>query len=367
MALITRLKVVDREFKNDPLAHRIFAGFLGGPHCDRDFVELVIGVASGKRENAFWPLRRAATLILETLLIREQSDKAHEQKDRIAVLDELSSAGTDGHPADPTPDADAILRRILRHEHIHGRICGESTSASGLEDYLELARHECKLVLARYVFRADEVARRIVDQLRTSRGLPDPFLSDVVIEEAEQILASWPAFERAIVRNLLTGGQIFWVDGRTSGKINSLVEYPIGTVALVVKFPGSDLEIEIKRAGRRSARPLSIVFERDGDPVPSTHRLDGGSMAQSLVFESESAARVRRAYRILQGDEAPMSQIVAMRTVYEIPGEGGPAQVLDYFTEKSSFGGGFRKMRQALELSIQALDAEAEDAPQRVR
>jgi hypothetical protein len=75
--LIALLSLVDREFEGEPLAREVFARFLGGPRCDRDFVELLVGVAAGCRESPSWALRRAATLILETLLIREILDESN--------------------------------------------------------------------------------------------------------------------------------------------------------------------------------------------------------------------------------------------------------------------------------------------------
>ena len=65
--------------------------------------------------------------------------------------------------------------------------------------------------------------------------------------------------------------------------INSLIQYPIGTVVLTVKPPGSCYEFEIKRAGAPGPLPISAVFERNGQHVPPAHRLHAASMGWHLA------------------------------------------------------------------------------------
>src|SRR5262249_31799146 len=162
---------------------------------------------------------------------------------------------------------------------------------------------ECKLTLGRYFFGPHEVVRRIVESLRTSRGLPEPLEPGTVEAEAAQLLESWPAYERAIALGLIARSCVLWVGDDTSSRLNSLVESPAGTVVLVVKPPGSSLELEIKRAGRRGSRPLSAVHRRDGYLVSPTHRLDGGSMGGSLRAEAGSAAMLSRLFRLVHGQD----------------------------------------------------------------
>ena len=92
----------------------------------------------------------------------------------------------------------------------------------------------------------------------------------------------------------------------TSSRINSLVEYPLTTVVLVIKPPGSGLEFEVKRAGRKGSNPLSVVFRRTRNRVPPSHRLDASSMQWLLRYEARSAAKLSAVYRLVHGTEAPL-------------------------------------------------------------
>jgi hypothetical protein len=167
-----------------------------------------------------------------------------------------------------------------------------------------------------------------------------------------------PAYERAIAEGLIAHSCVFWVGGDTSSQINALVEYPVGTVVLVVKPPGSGLELEIKRAGRRGGRPLSVVHQRNGHLVAPTHRLDGGSMGHSLKSEAGSAALLSRLFRLIHDEEAPLSRSLSFLSIHEVPTEHGPAQILDYFTDPEPFGAEFGAMREAMSRSIRSFGAE---------
>ena len=50
------------------------------------------------------------------------------------------------------------------------------------------------------------------------------------------------------------------------------------SAVVVVKPPGSDWEMEFKRAGTRGARLLDVITEREGREAPVSHRLFGGSL-----------------------------------------------------------------------------------------
>ena len=91
---------------------------------------------------------------------------------------------------------------------------------------------------------------------------------------------------------LCQGPKIYWVSDATSSRINSLVEYPLTTVVLVIKPPGSELEFELKRAGRKGDNPFTVVFRRPGYRVAPSHRLDGGSMQWLLRYEARSGGEV---------------------------------------------------------------------------
>ncbi len=116
--------------------------------------------------------------------------------------------------------------------------------------------------------------------------------------------------------------KIFWVSDETSSAINSLVEYPLTTVVLVIKPPGSHYEFELKRAGRRG-NPLSVVFGRNGNRVPASHRLDGGSMQWLLRYEAGNGAKFSSIYRLVHDREAPLPGYISRSTVFAVPARGG--------------------------------------------
>ena len=124
----------------------------------------------------------------------------------------------------------------------------------------------------RFTFTPSEIVDRIVSQVGVSDGVRDETRFG---SPGEQRFDS-PRYESGIVRELARNARVFWVRDDTSSRINSLVEFPLGTVALVVKPPGSSLEIELKRAGMRR-RPLDALFEEGIYPVPYSHRIQGGS------------------------------------------------------------------------------------------
>ena len=103
---------------------------------------------------------------------------------------------------------------------------------------------------------------------------------------------------------------------------------------MTVKPPGSSLEIEIKRAGRRRERPLSIVHDRNGRSVPPSHRLDGGSSADTLQWEAGNAACLAKIYRLVHGSDAPISIVTAITYPDTLPVGDGPCQhLIDYFSD----------------------------------
>jgi hypothetical protein len=361
-------------FVGDRLAEELLREFLDRPSYDRDFAGRLVGVAGARGCAPSWPVRRLAALMLEAQLLALPAGDAGEwgrvlnaiAADPASVLEfpPGRSVLDEGYSTAEWLGFAAELRaRMGRHEGIHRRLRGPEWDADSLVDFLDLARQECKLTLARYLFHPDEVVERIGDQVRTSRGLLLPPDTDLIQAEAEHLLELLPAYERAIVSGLTAGSQVFWVDDATDSRLNSLVEYPLGTVVLVVKPPGSCLEFEIKRAGRRGPNPLSVVHDRGGEPVPPTHRLDGGSMAGSLRTESSGAALMASLFRLVHGQEAPISQTVAFHSIHEVPCASGRAQVLDYFTDPDTFGEGYAAMRQAISRSIESFGREWEVEP----
>jgi hypothetical protein len=177
--------------------------------------------------------------------------------------------------------------------------------------------------------------------------------------EAQRRLARLPRLERRLLRGVMAARETYWVAEGTSSRINALVEHPIGTVVLVVKPPGSGLEIEFKRAGRRHELPLGIVFERDGNAVPPSHRLDGGSTVDMLQFEAENAARLARIYRRVHRSDPPIPIATAVHLVESLPvGAARCEHLIDYFSDSGVFGEEFPVMQKARSQATAAFAAE---------
>lgn len=263
---------------------------------------------------------------------------------------------------EPRAFARELRCRLARAEPAFRGLRGRGTSREAWRRFLALARSERKLALARYLFTPREVAERMLGRLRSSRGLEHPFTSgrDYVEQETNRALALLPPYEAEILDLLCRGSAVRWVTEETSGELGALVEAPPGTVVAVARPPGSDLEIEWKRAGRPGPRPLGAVFRRRGREVPPSHRLDAGSMVQSLQWEAISAAVLSRVFRAVHGAEAPISRPVSMLSVHGVPAAGGEVPVLDYLTHQRCFGPGFSGMRQALRECIEAFEREQE-------
>ncbi|HEX6283791.1 MAG TPA: hypothetical protein VFZ71_02910, partial [Pyrinomonadaceae bacterium] len=251
-------------------------------------------------------------------------------------------------------------RKLSRLNRVHRKLHGKKANDAGVREFIELSRRECKLALARYLFTPEEIVDRVLKQVRVSEGVKDIDVSQPRFIETEiaHLLNRLPEFEARILRRLCEGTKIYWVDDETSSAINSLVEYPLTTVVLVIKPPGSHFEFELKRAGRRG-NPLSVVFGRNGNRVPASHRLDGGSMQWLLRYEASNAAKFSSIYRLVHGTEAPLPGYVSRSTVFAVPARGGQAPAFRYFTDARAFGEpGFREMRGAMQQAVDVLTTE---------
>jgi hypothetical protein len=138
------------------------------------------------------------------------------------------------------PFIDEFQRRLARLNRVHRQIRGRKTSPAALDEFVEVSRSECKLTLARYLFTPEEVVDRIVRQLRITDGVKDIDVNQerFIGADMERALSRLPNFEAAILRMLCQGPKTYWVSNATSSRINSLVEYPLTTVVLVIKPPG---------------------------------------------------------------------------------------------------------------------------------
>lgn len=253
-----------------------------------------------------------------------------------------------------------FLRKLSRLNRVHRKMHGTNTPDADAREFIQLAHRECKLTLARYLFTPDEIVERVLKQVRVSEGVKDIDVAQAgfVDSELSYALSRLPDFEAGILRRLSQDARIYWVSDSTSSTINSLLEYPLTTVVLVIKPPGSHFEFELKRAGRRG-NPLNVVFRRDGNRVPASHRLDGGSMQWLLRYEATSASRMSFMYRLIHGVDASMPGYFSRNTVYRVPLNGHEVPSFRYFTDPRVFGGaGFDQMRVAMKDAVDALKNE---------
>ena len=366
------LSLLKAEFADARAADRLFADLLKHETYDRSFCLRLLEVAK-PTGGAAWEIRRLAILMLEHQILRLDPDNPKEfdflftqlnlkqsplPKNRIA-----GSVLKEGYATTEVRGFTSEFRRKLeRHRYVHTQIRGPRTSLNAVHDFIQLASHDCKLSLARYLFTPDEVVQRILDQLKVSRGVKDLDTLEpaFVADEVRHAVDLLPDYEARILKGLSQSSNIYWVAEATSSEFNSLVEYPLTTVVVVVKPPGSELEFEFKRAGRKRPNPLNIVFARDGYTVPPSHRLDGGSMQWLLRYEAKTAAKLALVYRLAHGDEAPMAGYVARSSVSSVPTKRANAQLLTYFTEPQILGKEFRGMRVAMGEAVEAFTEEGE-------
>ena len=251
---------------------------------------------------------------------------AFEHQFRFAAPDQalalLRAIGTDAIGAERE---DVVRGRIARNAPIHNRL---RKGPAGLRAFLRHTRRECRLFFARYAFTPAEVVAAIRAQTRVTPGRHDfpPLVHPYNVDEAAQAMAMLPAYEREIVQRLIDEQVVYWVGESTPSSLNALVEYPAGTVVLVVKPPGSDVEIEIKRAGLRGGPALDVRYRDDaGEVVPIHHHLWGASRGDYQRFEAANSALLARIHRLALGAEAPIPRFVTMSRIDSVPDAGGSA------------------------------------------
>ena len=327
-------------------------------------------ISLARQRQVPWDVRRLTTLLAEQQILKLRPDDLA-VFDRIFVALNLKQPGLD-HALNPavlkegytTTELRGFVvefqRRLARLNRVHRGMYGRNLDAPGARDLVATSRRDCKIALARYLFTPEEVVDRLLKEIRVSDGVKDvnveqPRYVDVELAHA---LSALPDYEAGILKRLCESSKIYWVSDATTSKINSLVEYPLTTVVLVIKPPGSHFEFELKRAGRRGGNPLSVVFRRGGNRVSPSHRLDGGSMQWLLRYEALNGSRLSFMYRLVHGVDAPLPAYAARNTIFGIPAPGNPP-AFRYFTDPSVFGSkGFSEMRAAMKESVQALDDE---------
>jgi hypothetical protein len=369
------LAMLQSEFPRCPEAYELFDQFFGHETYDRGFSEVLID-RSRQSGGSRWAIRRLALLMLNHQLSILPEENLMEFEFMITRLGIKQPGG---------PVSESVLkegystnellgfvtefkRRLARVDRVTRLIHGERTSAAAVREFIHLSRHECRLMLARYLWTPEEVVERILTQVRLSRAAKDtrPIRHPYLEQEAELTLSNLPEFESQILRRLQRMSRIFWVSNSISSRINALVEYPLTTVVLVLKLPGSDTEIELKRAGDRGEHPLTVYYARAGEPVPVTHRLHAGSMGEYLRWDAGASAILSRIYRLVHGIEAPIPKTISVSTIYTVPTDDGEQHILRYFTDSRVFGERFGEMRRAMAESINAFKRERDWTPPKV-
>jgi len=362
------LALFSAKFRHADQACELFREFLQFNKFNPDFCSKLLALAS--QTGIAWEIRRLAVLMIEHQILKLPPD-SFDQFNWLFTQLGLKQPGhtkaivdsvlTEGYSTNDFYDfIPEFLRKLKRLERVHRRIRGARTSIGALREFIELSRRDGKLSLARYLFSPDEVVARIFSQLQVTDGVIDVDTSEppYMDQETSRALAWLPTYEAQILNGLRDASKTCWVAESTSSEINSLVEYPLTTVVLVIKPPGSDVEFEIKRAGRKCRTPLTVVYARDGYTVPPSHRLDGGSMQWLLRFESNSASKLALIYRLVHQTEAPLPSYISRSTIYSVPMSRDEVQTLPYFTDPDSFGPGFGRMRVAMAESVEAFKAE---------
>jgi hypothetical protein len=374
-------RVIEDEFGDDPATVALIERFL---QLRRDyhpgFAEELLAAAGtpGLVDDRGWARRCLAALMLQHQVLLLPPGDFSEYAALLERLGLWTSNGPEAGVRMPalregytSRDPEAFLvqfrRRLGRWRRIFSPLRRCDVSPQALRDFLVCSRQECKLVLARYLFPVADIVLRIHQQVRRSDGLPAAPRAAGVLAEARRALDDLPDQEARLLEELVRDGQVYWVADHTPSRLNALVEYPLTTIVMVVKPPGSGLEIELKRVGRRRDRPLDIVFAREGRPVPISHRLDGGSMERSLQWEARQVARLAAIYRSLHGFDPPVSRTISLTYIETVPTNlQNYVHIIEYFSLLcDSTGGESSGTREQLNRVITAYSrGRFEDGPE---
>lgn len=335
-------------------------------NCAMEFL-----VAARERAVGNWADRCLAVLLLENQVLRIPATMSGEFDWLLAKLGLKSDAGMQRLVKDSvlregysTTDVhgfvEQILRRMHRLDRLHRLLEAECFEEETRQQVLRVSREAPKLTLARYIFTPDEVVGEILRRLQIGRGAKS--LSTRLGQEEptceEATLEDVPAFEKEIVEKLCARRNTYWVSRDCSLELNALVEYPLTSAVLVIKLPGSDLEVEVKRAGIRGERLMSVITERGGSYAPTSHRLFGGSLGWLAQREAAAAAIFSRIYRLVHGCDAPCSRTVQINSIVSIPGSEGETHLMDYLSDGNCFGTGFEDTQRAMKTCVEAFPSD---------
>src|ERR1700730_2015404 len=333
---------------------------------DRDIALEFLAVGGGYRGES-WQERCLALLLLENQLLRLAPDELDEFDVilvRLGIKSELgwdipvrTSVLQDGFTSTKFHCfVSELVQRLRRLNRLHDPILQGVCDRDAWKYFVRVARDAPKLTLARYVFTAEEVFREVASRLRLTKGIEDAISgfdehpADCCAHEGVEL----PEFEREIVSKLCASRNIYWVSKHCGSELKSLVEYPLASAVVVVKPPGSDLEIEFKRAGTQGPRLLNVITERNGVSAPTSHRLYGGSLGWLAQREAAAAGIFARIYQLVHGSTAPCSRSVLNTSLVGVPTPDGETHLLDYLTDESRFGDGFEQTRRSMNVCVES-------------
>jgi hypothetical protein len=310
-----------------------------------------------------WASRAAAVLAVEHQLLLLDPASPDEFIPILMRLNFISASNAACRPdvlkqgyttVDPRAFVVELTRRLFRLAPIHARLRGANCEPEAAASFEHVASHERLLTLARAVFSPEDVVSRVLHQVCLTAGDVETPGSDPYFEEESRLAADrLPEYEADILRRLLGIGGSWWVRPATPSDLNALVEYPVGTLALVIRPPGSCIEFEIKRVGLRGHQPLDAVFEQRGVAVAPSHRLQGGASLSVLRWEANSSAILSGLFRRIHRELAPISQMVQLRSVKAVPrADGSQVPVLAWFEGQAASGDRFAAMQRAMARSL---------------
>ncbi len=359
---------IDRMLRlRDRGGHAIVAALLERRGYDREFAHALLDHA--RNREADWAGRRLAIFALENQLLSLDPAAADEFTPFLTRLGFTPAPGApcsldvlkQGYTTvEPRPFVGELTRRLSRLAPTHELLRRAGAEPAALANFEHVASQECLLTLARAAFGPEEVVSRILQQVRlTAAHTHEPRDNPYFKEEADAAVDRLPQYETDILIRILGMVRSWWTYPATPAMVNGLVENPVGTLALVIRPPGSAIEFEIKRIGLPGPHPLSVLFERRGIEVPPPHRLQGGATLSVLRWEAANSALLSSLFRRIHGEPAPIARMVQVRLIKAVPcAGGGEVPLLAWFGDPASFGAGFVAMRRAMRRSLSAFAEE---------
>ncbi|MBR0774234.1 hypothetical protein JQ625_05260 [Bradyrhizobium diazoefficiens] len=328
---------------------------------DREFAHALLDLSQNRAAD--WPVRGVAVLALESQLLALDPTAMHEIGPLLMRLGFVPSGGTacrsdvlkQGYTStEPAAFFHQLVSRLSRLAPVHRNLRSSATASDAIARFRQLASQECLLALARAAFGPDEVFTEILRRVRVTSAEIERFEDNAqVIGEARAAIALLPEYEADILARLLGEVRSWWFSAATPAKHNALVSCPVGTCALIIRPPGSTFEFEIKRIGMRGSRALTVLYERGGEPIPPSHRLQGGASLSILQWEARNSALLSRLYRGIHHEAPPMSHVAQLRKVTSVPrSDGATVPLHDWFERPEAFGEGFQAMRRAMTQSL---------------